>query len=252
MRAGALVLAVSILLPLAAQAGTAQGALGAARNSIETADYSLKGRLVGVDASGKRTSYGVSIKAHWFPKMLRVLIEVNSPAEARVHVLLEMQPTGRSTIQIAHPGDTEASYLPFDKWTEGPLGEGFSYEDFLESPYFWAGQKDLGKVKFGMRQCDQVISTPGAADMSHYSRVKSWLDSESGFPVYVEKTLKGSGNVKEFTYFGLRRTNDVWSAHQIEAKIHGQAGSTLFIIDRGAPKAHLELKDFNLALLTHF
>jgi Outer membrane lipoprotein-sorting protein len=252
MRAGSLVLTLTMLLPAAAQAAAVQGALAAARSDIETADYSFKGRLVRVDAGGKRTSYDVSMKAHWFPKMLRVLLEVNSPADSRVHVLLEMQPGGRSTILIARPGDTKVSELPFDKWTEGPVGERFSFEDFLEAPYFWEGQRDLGEVKFGMRQCDQLLSTPGASDRTHFTEVKSWLDHGSGFPVYVEKTLKSSGNVKEFTYFGLRRTDGVWSARQVEGKIRGQGGSTLLIIDRGSPKAHLELNDFSPAQLTHF
>jgi hypothetical protein len=38
----------------------------------------------------------------------------------------------------------------------------------------------------------------------------------------------------------------------VEAKIRGQAGSTLLIIDRGTPKANLSLKDFSSAQLTHF
>jgi hypothetical protein len=38
----------------------------------------------------------------------------------------------------------------------------------------------------------------------------------------------------------------------VEAKVHGQAGSTLLIIDRGTPKANLSLKDFNTTQLTHF
>ncbi len=33
--------------------------------------------------------------------------------------------------------------------------------------------------------------------------------------------------------FGIRHEQGVWSAHQIEVKIRGQAGSTLLIIDRG-------------------
>ena len=70
--------------------------------------------------------------------------------------------------------------------------------------------------------------------------------------MYVEKTLKSSGIVKEFTYFGLRQTRGVWSATQVEAKVRGRAGSTLIIIDRGTPEAHLGLKDFSPAQLTHF
>ncbi len=252
MRFGRFALAALMLLSPAARAADAHGALAAERQRIESADYRLSGHLVHVDGNGARTSYAVNIKAHWFPGVLRVLFQVASPAGARVHVLLAMRPGGRSTIMIVYPGNAAAIALPFDKWNEGPLGEGFSYEDFLESSYFWAGQTALGETKFGVRNCDQVRSTPGAADKTHFSNVTSWLDHTSGFPVYVEKTLKGSGTVKEFTYFGLHQVQGVWSARQVEAKIRGRAGTTLLIIDRGTPKAHLNLQDFSLARLTHF
>lgn len=252
MKFGAFALAASILLPVAAQTTDVQGTLAAARKQVESADYRMSGRLVSVDASGTRTTYGVNIKARWFPGMLRVLFEVASPAKARVHLLLEMRPGGKSTILIAHPGDTAATALPFDKWNEGLLGEGFSYEDFLNSSYFWAGQTDMGETKFGARNCNLLRSTPGPADKTHYAEVRSWLDRGSGFPVYEEKTLKDSGTVKEFTSFGLRQTEGVWSASQVEVKIRGHAGSTLLIIDHGSAKAHLNMKDFGSAQLTHF
>ena len=249
---GVLTLAATMFFPVPAQPADVPGTLAAARQQVMTADYRLSGRLVRVDQSGARTSYGVNIKARWFPGILRVLVEVTSPAQARVHVLLEMRPGEKSTVQIAHPGDTVATVLPFEKWNEGPLGETFSYEDFIDSSYFWAGQTSLGETKFGVRNCNLLKSTPGAADMTHYAEVKSWLDLGSGFPVHVEKTVKGSGMVKEFTYFGLRRTEGVWSASQVEAKIRGRAGSTLLIIDHGAARAHLDMKDFSSAQLTHF
>jgi len=259
MRFGVLALAASMqFASVAAQTQTqthaadVPGTLAAARQRIETADYRLTGRLVRVDESGTRTSYGVNIKAHWFPGVLRVLFAITSPAKERAHVLLEMRPGEKSTIQIAHPGDAVAAALPFDKWNEGPLGEGFSYEDFIDSSYFWAEQAALGETRFGARNCDLMKSAPGASDRTHYAEVKSWLDRGSSFPVYVEKTLKGSGIVKEFTYFGLRRTEGVWSASQVEAKIRGHAGSTLLIIDHGAARAHLDMNDFSSAQLTHF
>ena len=245
-------LAASMLLPTAALAADVPAPLTLAKKQVETADYRLTGHLVRVDEKGTRTSYGINIKAHWFPGMLRVLFEVTSPNDARVHVLLEMRPGGESTIRVAHPGDAKAATLAFEKWTEGPLGSGFSYEDFLEAPYFWSGQKSLAKTKYGARNCDLLVSTPGAADRTHYAAVKSWLDAESGFPVHVEKTMKGTGLVKEFTYFGLSQRQDTLYASQVEAKIHGRSGSTLLIIDRGSARAHLELKDFSSAQLMHF
>jgi hypothetical protein len=131
------------------------------------------------------------------------------------------------------------------------MGTTFSYEDFLEAQYFWTEQTALGEKKFGARDCDVVKSTPSTTDKSHYTEVTTWLDHSIGFPVYFEKTLKG-GTVKEFTSFGLRHEGGAWSAHQVEAKMRGQAGSTLLIFERGTPKASLTLKDFSPAQMTHF
>jgi hypothetical protein len=261
MRVAWAALAATMLLPMAAMGADAPRALAAPRARIESADYRASGHLVRVDANGARVSYPITIKAHWFPGVLRVKLEIaNAPktgpdslviVRILTNVLLEMRPGGKSTILLAHPGDKAAAVLPFDKWSKGPLGDEFSYEDFLEAQYFWAGQTALGEAKYGARDCDQLKSSPGATDKTHYSEVKSWLDHTIGFPVYVEKTLQG-GAVKEFTYFGLRQYGGVWSASQVEVKMRDQAGSTLLIIDRGAPHANLTLKDFSPAQLTHF
>ena len=255
MRVAWAALAATMLLPMATMSADAPKALAVPRARIESADYRASGHLVRVQANGIRVSYPITIKAHWFPGVLRVLVEFTPPSSAipnvPAHLLLEMRPGGKSTILLAHPSEKAAAVLPFDKWSEGPLGNEFSYEDFLEAQYFWAGQTALGETKFGARDCDQLKSSPGAADKTHYSEVKSWLDHTIGFPVYVEKTLHG-GAVKEFTYFGLRQNGGVWSASQVEAKLRGHGGSTLLIIDRGAPHANLGLKDFSPAQLTHF
>jgi hypothetical protein len=261
MIAAPLALATALLFPMAAQATDARSPLETSRQRLQTADYRASGHLVYVQANGIRISYPITIKAHWFPGVLRVMLEIGTGSKANadssvsahipVHVLLEMRPGGKNTILIAHPGDKEPTSLPFDKWSDGPYGNGFSYEDFLEAQYFWAEQTALGEKTFGARDCDVVKSTPGAADKTHYVDVTTWLDHSIGFPVYVEKTLIG-GMVKEFTYYGLRQERGLWSAHQVEARIRGRAGSTLLIIDRGTPKANLSLKDFSPAQLMHF
>lgn len=234
----------------------ARALIAVARQRIETADLRASGHLVRVDASGTRTSYGYSLKAHWFPGVLRILVDVNPPSSAapsaRAHILLEMRPNGQNSVQIAHPGDKAPSTLPFDKWSDGPVGLGFSYEDFFEQQYFWPGQTVVEETKFGARDCDLLKSTPGPSDRTHYSEIKTWLDHSIAFPVYLEKTLKGTGTVKEFTYFGLRHDGGVWSATQVEVKTRGQAGTTLFIVDRGSTKANLNLGDFSPEQLIRF
>ncbi|MGA9667623.1 MAG: outer membrane lipoprotein-sorting protein [Terracidiphilus sp.] len=249
---------LSVVSPAVTHAATSDTAtvLKAPRDRAQTADFRASGRLVRVDADGTRTSYGITVKAHWFSGVLRVMVDVAPPSSAkpdvRAHILLEMRPNGQNLIQIAHPGDKTPATIPFDKWSEGPLGPGFSYEDFLEPQFFWPNQTVLEQAKFGARICDILNSTPGAGDKTHYAQVKTWLDHSIGFPVYVEKTLKGTGSVKEFTYFGLRHDGGVWSASQIESKTRGHGGSTLLIIDRGTAKANLGLGDFSPQQLTRF
>jgi hypothetical protein len=239
-----------------APASQVQAVLARSRQRIQSADFRASGHLVRVDASGKRTSYAIILKAHWFPGVLRILCEISPPGVAagmtRSHVLLEMRPNGQDAIHIAHPGDTIPQPLPFEKWADGPLGPSFSYEDLLEAQYFWPNQTILEETKYGARDCDLLKSTPGPADRTHYAEVRSWLDHTIGFPVYAEKTLNTTGRVKEFTYFGLRQNASIWSASQVEAKMRGEPGSILLVIDRGSTKANLDLKAFSSEQLIHF
>ncbi len=237
---------------LAVQAATAPTPLNGPRQTVLTADYRIVGRLVHVDGSGKRTSDDITIKAHGFPGVFRELVEVTSPASARARILLEMRPNGASTIRIAHPGDKTLTTIPFEQWSDGPVGSGFSYEDFLQQEFFWPDQKVQSGVRWATHDCDLVKSTPGPTEKTHYSEVRTWLDHTIDFPVYAEKTLKAGAIVKEYTSFGLRHDEGVWSASQIEEKTHGQPGSTLLIINRGSPKAKLSLEDFGADRILHF
>jgi hypothetical protein len=246
------VLALALTVTVPAHGADPQSLLSGPRQAIQQADYRASGHLVRVDANGQRTSDDISIKARWFPGVLRILVEIANPANARARYLLEMRPNGQNSVRVAHPGDPAAVAIPFDKWNDGPLGPGFSYEDFLEQQYFWPGQAALESVKRGARDCDVLKSTPGPADKTHYAEVRTWLDHTIDFSVYEEKTLKTDGTVKEFTSFGLRHDGGIWSATQIEEKTRGQAGSTLLIINRGSAKANLTLADFSPERVTHF
>jgi len=251
-------LLVPILAATFAAGQSPNSILNIPRQAVQKADFRATGHLIRVEPGGARTSYPVKLIGHWFPGVLRVLLEVSQPSAAAaahtapVHVLLELRPSGEPAIKVARPGDAAASTLPVDRWSEGVAGTGFTYEDFLEQQYFWSGQSVTEHIKYGARDCDLVKSTPGPADRSGYSEVRTWLDSTIGFPVYVEKTMKKTSLVREYTYFGLRHEGGVWSANQIEEKNHGQTGSTLLIIDRGSPKANLGLADFSPEKLTRF
>jgi hypothetical protein len=95
-----LVLRVAVLASAAAMAAVVPPLRGADVKAvlatpierIESADYRIVGKLVRVDAKGTRTTAPVTIKAKWFPGVLRVLVEMDAPA--REHVLLELRPDG--------------------------------------------------------------------------------------------------------------------------------------------------------------
>ena len=259
------VVAIAILsaatVAQAAGVADAQAVLSIARERIETTDGRATGRLVRVDASGTRTSNAIAVKAHWFPGVLRVLLEIapsrkqgpGDPQEdARVSILLEMRPKGQTTIRLFRPHEAAPVQLPFDKWGESVFGTDFTYEDFVQPEYYWQDQTFVKSAKFGARDCDVVKSVAGASDRSHYAEVQTWFDHTIGYPIYVEKTLKKTATVKEFTSLGLTQSGGTWAAKQVEVKVHGHPGSTLLMLERGSAKANLTLKDFSPEQISHF
>lgn len=243
-----------------ARAADARVQISTQHQRIEATDSRATGRLVQVDATGNRISSAITIRAHWFPGVLRALVEIvpiRKPAgdahqDERVSFLLEMRPNGQDTIRIFRPHQTAAASLPFDKWGESVSGTNFNYEDFLQAELYWQGQTIVKTARLGTHTCDVLKSTPGAADHSHYAEVQTWLDQATSYPIYAEKTLKDGGAVKDFTSLGLTKSGAVWAARQVEVKTHGQPGSTLLIIERGSTKANLTLKDFNPEQISKF
>jgi hypothetical protein len=220
--------------------------LAGTRQRIETADFRATGKLVHVGASGERTNYKLTMKGHWFPDGLHILCEVTEPASARMSLLLHMSVSGRVTIEVVQPGSKGPTTLPFDRWNDALLGTDFSYEDMVEGHFFWKNQDLLAPVKYGARDCFVLKSEPGAEDRSYYGSVTSWIDRDTFYPVHVEKTLRGTGQQKDFVSFGLRQNGGVWSASQVEVKVQGKPGSSLLVIESGTEKAKLGRKDFDL------
>jgi len=216
------------------------------RQRIQQLDYRVTGRLTRVEGNGTRTSYKFVAKAHWFPDGLRLLCEISGPASAKTTLLLHMSVSGHVTIEAILPGQKTASALPFEHWNDPLVGTDFSYEDMVESQFFWKNQELLAPQKYGARDCFVLKSMPGPQDRSYYDSVTSWIDRSIFYPVHVVKTLRGTGQQKEFIYYGLRQVSGAWSASQVEAKMQGKPGSSILAIEWGSGKANLGRKDFVL------
>ena len=220
--------------------------LTASRQRIEKLDYRVTGRLTRVEGDGKRTSYKFVAKAHWFPDGLRVLCEISGPGSEKTSLLLHMSVSGHLTIEAILPGEKAVTVLPFERWNDPLVGTDFSYEDMVESQFFWKNQELLTPEKYGVRDCFVLKSMPGAQDRTNYDSVTSWIDRSILYPVHVVKTLRGTGQQKEFINYGLRQVGGAWSATQVEAKQQGKPGSSILAIEFGSGKANLARKDFEI------
>jgi Outer membrane lipoprotein-sorting protein len=216
------------------------------RQRIEKLDYRVTGHLTRVEGDGKRTNYKFVGKAHWFPDGLRVLCEITGPGSEKTSLLLHMSVSGHVTIEAKLPGEKAAGVLPFERWNDSLVGTDFSYEDMVESWFFWKHQELLTPEKYGARDCFVLKSMPGPQDRTYYGSVTSWIDRTILYPVHVVKTLRGTGGQKEFIYYGLRQVGGAWSASQVETKVQGKPGSSMLVIEGGSPKANLTSKDFIL------
>ena len=245
----ALLVLLSLLYPSRAFAVNPdlETVLTGSRQRIEKLDYRLTGRLTRVEGNEKRTSYKFAAKARWFPDGLRFLCEISGPGSENTRILLQMSVNGHVTIEKILPGEKAASVLPFERWKDPIVGTDFSYEDLVESQFFWKNQKLLVSEKYGARDCFVLKSMSGTHDQSYYDSVTSWIDRGILYPVHVVKTLHQTGQQKEFIYYGLRQVSGVWSASKIEAKVQGQPGSSILVIEAGSAKANLGRKDFDLS-----
>jgi hypothetical protein len=158
-----------------------------------------------------------------------------------------MSVSGHVTIEAVLPGEKAASVLPFERWNDSLVGTDFSYEDMVESQFFWKNQELLAPEKYGARDCFVLKSMSGSQDQTYYDSVTSWIDRGILYPVHVVKTLRGTRQQKEFIYYGLRQVGGVWSATRVEAKLQGKAGSSILLIERGSAKANLGRKDFDIS-----
>ena len=220
--------------------------LTASRQRIQKLDYRATGRLTRVEGNGTRTNYKFVGKAHWFPDGLRMLSEISGPGSAKTTLLLHMTASGHVTIEAILPGQKTSSVVPFEHWNDPVAGTDFSYEDMIESQFFWKNQQLLPPAKYGARDCFVLKSTSGPQDQTHYGSITTWIDRTILFPVHEVKTLRGTGQQKEFIYYGLRQVRGDWSASQVEAKLQDKPGSSMMVIEGGSPKANLSRKDFDL------
>jgi hypothetical protein len=215
------------------------------RAKRKAASFRAEGRLVLVEAGGKRTTWQLAWKGGTFGPSMNLLFEVTGPAAARQKVLLEISDAGAATIRTVPPGQAESEELPPERWGRPFLATALTYEDLLEPHLFWPVQALVAEQTCGTRDCWVIRSRPGGGLPSQYAEVTSWIDRVYWFPVSVEKRNR-SGAVKQFLYSGFHQARGDWAARQIEVRIAGRAERTLLIAARGSTNVQLKESEFRL------
>jgi len=222
------------VLAAQAQRGDAAELAGKIERIRRTANFRASGRLVNVDAQGRRETFKIDMQATAGARTTAVVYNVLDPEPSRMRISIELRQAGAAGVRVAGNGEKTPKDVPFANWRQAILGSGLTFEDLVDDQFRWSRQRLGEPEKYGARLCRVLKSEPGPADRTHYSLVTSWIDEGILHPVKVEKVVRDTGAVKEFLYYGLRKSGGLWSASQIEVRTKGKAGSTFLIITRGA------------------
>jgi hypothetical protein len=226
------------------EAATITQVMAGIRSLRRATDFKTEGRLVRLDAAGRRTTHQFRMKAKSFPGTITVLCEVTDPPSDRLRLLIEARDAGRLRMQLVRERDRRVETLQPERMGDSLLDSSFAYEDLADAHFDWRDQRLVGEEKCGDRDCYVVRSQPDSNGDSQYAAVTSWIDKNISFPVVVRKQVRETAVVKEFTYQGLRQSKGQWGARHVDVRIEGSPLRTLLVVTRGSGKAGLTAEDF--------
>ena len=213
-------------------------------------DFKTEGRLVRLDAAGRRTTSQFRMKVKSFPGTVKVLWEVTDPPADRLRLLVESRETGGLLMRLARERGPGVEDLSPEDAGDALLDSSLAYEDLADAHFSWRDQRLMGEETCGgNRNCYVIRSQSDSGTDSHYAAVTSWVDKGIYFPIVVRKRVRGSAVVKEFTYRGLRQSKGQWGARQIDVRIEGSPLRTLIVVTGGSGRAGLGAEDFDLRVL---
>lgn len=83
----------------------------------------------------------------------------------------------------------------------------------------WPNQRLVREAKIKMRQgrpCKVIESLSPDSSATKYARVLSWLDSETGAPIYAEGFDDKGARIKTFSLHGFAKINGRWQPKELE------------------------------------
>ena len=201
------------------------------------------------DGSGQ--SLQVQIKSRVSDASADIVYQILFPKERKGESVLLHRSGNKFSATSFKPPDT-LKQLGAAEMNQALLGTDLSYEDIIDSPFFWSQQAIVGTQDIGKFACQILESKPGKGHASSYASVKTWIDPNRMVPLQIEK-YDSSGKV-------VRRINvtrillDGGDSLPADLEISGSRGSVTHItgssIKRGLKYADADFTPENLKQLS--
>ncbi|MCI0535797.1 MAG: outer membrane lipoprotein-sorting protein [Verrucomicrobiales bacterium] len=186
---------------------------------------SLEGVMKIRDASGKRTAVPLQYTIAPEEGGWRCVYETRSTpwrgAERLVIIHRDHRPNEYVHSPAGGPGEAPkpAVALRGDQAAIPFAGSDYWLADLGMEFLHWPEQRLVRDAKIKMRlsrPCKVVESTNPNPAATNYRRVISWLDAESGAPIYAEGFDAKGEQVKTFSLHGLTKANGQWLPKEFE------------------------------------
>jgi Outer membrane lipoprotein-sorting protein len=197
---------------------------GPVTNFVQTGVLNIRADM------GKRSEIPLRIQTLVNGTGWQAVYETTSPSKrVRLIVLHETgQPNGYYLWEglegLDAETDRKANTLVGSKIMTPFAGSDFWVADLGQDFFHWPQQKLLKKVVRSSRGCSVLESVNPDPATNGYSRVVSWIDSESLGPLHVEAYDAKGRLLKEYDAKKLKKVNGQWQVEEIEI-CNDQTGS---------------------------
>jgi hypothetical protein len=197
------------------------------RSSRPVQNLEVQGVIRRRDAQGRRTRVPFRYQVVVGPREWRSIYEIDGTEACPAEKLVVVHADGQPTRYLLHRADPQKALAPEPALLTGDQAMiPFAKSDFwladlgLEFVH-WPEHRIVEDSKIKRRKgrvCRILESVNPARDAKGYTRVRSWIDNDTGKPILAEAYDADGRLVKEFEIGGLTKVNDRWELKDLEMR----------------------------------
>lgn len=138
-------------------------------------------------SGGSSSSFQLQTKERRTKSGADVIYQILWPKDRKGEAVLLRKTPGRAATGAALVPPDKVQTLTAAQMREGLFGSDLTFGDILENFFAWDSQAIMGAETIGRIECQVLESKPAKGQASHYSAVRSWIDTRRMVPMRVEK-----------------------------------------------------------------